>query len=79
MVIGEAARSMNAEMRDRYPSIPWGRIMGFRNFAVHEYFAVEWNIVWAIAHRDVPTLEKQVFSILAVEYPNLAAPLERSN
>jgi uncharacterized protein with HEPN domain len=41
----------------------------FRNIAVHEYFAVNWRIVWVAATQDAPNLRRQVGKILAEEYP----------
>jgi uncharacterized protein with HEPN domain len=43
-------------------------MVGFRNIAVHEYFAVNWSIVWVTATENVPFLQNQVARILAEEY-----------
>jgi uncharacterized protein with HEPN domain len=45
MIIGEAASRLSKEFRDKHPEIEWEDIIGFRNIAVHAYFAVEWSIV----------------------------------
>lgn len=42
-------------------------IIGFRNFAVHAYFAVSWSVVWVTATEDVPMLAEQIAAILAEE------------
>jgi uncharacterized protein with HEPN domain len=42
--------------------------MAFRNIAVHAYFAVQWEIVWATATDDVPVLRRQVLEILQAEH-----------
>lgn len=42
-------------------------MIGFRNFAVHAYFAVSWPIVWVTATEDVPMLAEQVTAILDEE------------
>lgn len=41
----------------------------FRNIAVHAYFAVDWDIVWATAREDVPVLKEQIESIIYIEFP----------
>jgi uncharacterized protein with HEPN domain len=74
IVIGEAARGLSLELRERYPAVPWRRIIGFRNVALHEYFSVEWYLVWAVAREQVPVLEPQVRVILCQEYPDAAIP-----
>ena len=39
-VIGEAAARLPKEFIKKHPDIPWVDIIGFRNIAVHEYFAI---------------------------------------
>jgi uncharacterized protein with HEPN domain len=51
--------------------VAWADVVGFRNFAVHEYFAVSWPVVWVTATHDVPALREAVARILAAEFPNL--------
>ena len=67
-VIGEAAARMSKEFTNRYPDIPWMDIVGFRNIAVHEYFAVRWDIVWVAATEEVPVLRNQMGKILQEEF-----------
>lgn len=38
---------------------------GFRNISIHEYFSVDFHIVWEIAKNDLPVLKKQFSKILA--------------
>lgn len=47
-VIGEAAGNLPIEFRSQYPDIDWHRIKGFRNRIVHEYFGIDYEIVWKI-------------------------------
>ena len=64
IVIGEAAARLPREFRERHPKIEWADIVGFRNIAVHEYFAVNWSIVWVTATQEVPGLRQKVAKIL---------------
>ncbi len=70
IVIGEAAARLPKEFQTRHPAIEWADIVGFRNIAVHEYFVVNWSIVWVTATQEVPILRRQVAQILANEYVN---------
>ena len=68
-VLGEAAARLPPEFCENHPQIPWRDIVGFRNIAVHAYFAVEWSIVWVAATEEAPLLRDQVAEILAQEFP----------
>ena len=55
-------------IRESHPDVEWRDIVGFRNIAVHEYFAVNWSIVWIAATQDAPKLRAQVEAIIATEF-----------
>lgn len=67
-VIGEAASRLPKEFTARFTEIPWVDIIGFRNIAVHEYFAIRWDIAWVAASEEVPALKEQVEKILREEF-----------
>jgi len=68
IVIGEAAAHLPGDFRKKHNEIEWDDIIGFRNIAVHEYFAVLWQIVWNTAVQDVPDLRNKILTILTNEY-----------
>ena len=71
-VIGEAAARLPQAFRAAPPQVEWRDIAAFRTIAVHAYFAVQWDIVWATALDDVPVLRRQILEILRTE--NLEQP-----
>lgn len=73
--VGEAANRLSPELRARYNGVSWRRIIGFRNVAVHEYFSVEWQIVWQIVDQQLPELIEYAIGILRVEHPEVVAGL----
>jgi uncharacterized protein with HEPN domain len=70
-IIGEAAARLPMDFCKRHPGVEWADIAAFRNIAVHEYFAIQWPIVWVTATKEVPELKAKVEAILREEYPNL--------
>ena len=68
-VIGEAAGRLSETLRQAYPATPWAKVVAFRNVVVHEYFGLNWEIVWDTAIELVPELRRQVASVLKAEFP----------
>lgn len=55
-IIGEAANRLPEEFKDKHTQVDWHRIRGFRNRIVHEYFGIDYEIVWEIKEKYLPTL-----------------------
>ena len=47
-IIGEAANRLPEEFKESFPEVDWHRIRGFRNRIVHDYFGIDYSIVWII-------------------------------
>lgn len=65
MIVGEAAWSPSQPIKDQNPQVPWKRIEGMRHIMVHDYFKVDWDIVFTTARHHVPALRPQIETILA--------------
>lgn len=63
-VIGEAARHIPEDFKNHYADIPWRDIGDMRNVLIHEYFDVDYDIVWKTATQFIPPLKKQIQSII---------------
>lgn len=63
-IIGEAANHLTAALRDANPHIPWRAIVGMRNFAAHQYFDVQNQVIWHAVHHDLPALKPQLEQVL---------------
>jgi uncharacterized protein with HEPN domain len=59
-IIGEACNRMSSEFKDSHSEINWKEINGFRNISIHEYFGIDYQIVWEIAQNDLPTLKEKL-------------------
>lgn len=45
VVIGEAVRALERDLRGQYPEVDWIAITGLRNILTHEYFRVSAEVV----------------------------------
>ena len=64
-ILGEAARGLSQEFKNRNPKIAWKQIMGTRDRLIHGYFDVDLDIIWAIITRDLPPLIKELEGLLS--------------
>ncbi len=55
-IIGEAANRLPDEFKAKSSTIDWDRIRGFRNRIVHDYFGIDYSIVWNIIENFLPKL-----------------------
>lgn len=63
-IIGEAAKGLSDEARERMPGIPWRQVCRFRDMLIHAYHRVRPDEVWAIVESDLVPLRDQVGCLL---------------
>ncbi len=63
-IVGEAAGSLSATLRNSHPRIPWREIRGLSSFAKHEYWRIDPSLVWK-AIEGVPRIREQVTKVQA--------------
>jgi len=53
-IIGEASNNLPDEIKDKYSEIPWRKMYGLRNLVSHEYFGIDYEMIWEIAKKNLP-------------------------
>ena len=66
-VIGEAARRVSSQFRERHPEIPWDAIAGMRSKIVHDYMNVDEDIVWDSVTQELQPLIEELKKVVPSE------------
>jgi uncharacterized protein with HEPN domain len=53
-IIGEASKNIPLSIQEKYPEIPWKKMYGLRNLISHEYFGVDYEMLWEISTVSLP-------------------------
>ncbi|MDO1582232.1 HepT-like ribonuclease domain-containing protein [Rhizobium oryzicola] len=63
VIMGEGVArilKLNPHIADDHPEIPWMTIKGMRNLVAHDYFELEFEVVWKTVNEDLPQLLAQL-------------------
>ncbi|MGK0384606.1 MAG: hypothetical protein ACJAVL_001348 [Bacteroidia bacterium] len=66
-IIGEAAKNLPSDLREKYPAVPWLEMYYLRNRISHEYFGIDYEILWDVAKNHLPENLNQIDAILNSE------------
>jgi uncharacterized protein with HEPN domain len=66
-IIGEAAKHVPDAVKQGYSHIEWRAIAGMRDKLVHDYFGVDYDLVWDVVINEVPTLREEILQIIRAE------------
>ena len=64
-IIGEAARRLSLDTRQKHPEIPWREIIAQRNVLAHRYDVIDPELTWLVASGELPTLVRSLDALLA--------------
>lgn len=63
-IIGEAANRLPDEVKNNNNGIDWHKIRGLRNRIVHNYFGINYYIIWTIIEDYLNLLIDQISALL---------------
>jgi len=62
-IIGEAAKNVSDELKNKFPQIPWKDLAPVGDKLIHHYFGVNFDIVWNIVKQELPDVLSQLEEI----------------
>ena len=63
-IIGEAANFISPETKVLFSDLEWKQIIGMRHILVHEYFGMDFELVWQVIITDLPELKQKIEIVL---------------
>ncbi|MBU2649660.1 MAG: DUF86 domain-containing protein [Bacteroidetes bacterium] len=66
-IIGEASISIPETIRTKYPKVPWKKMYGLRNLISHEYFGIDYEMLWEISTVNLPENIKDLIAVIESE------------
>ena len=56
IVLGEASKRLDQEIRARFANITWKDVIGMRDILSHKYDTIDLEELWDTVQRDIPKL-----------------------
>ena len=66
-IIGEASQKLPEELKEKYAEVPWSEMYLLRNKVSHEYFGVDYEIIWDVASNNLPENISQITRNIEIE------------
>jgi len=66
-IIGEATKNLPPEFKEKHHQLPWDEMYRMRNKISHEYFGVDYQILWYISTIEIPKNYEELRKIIKNE------------
>ncbi|MFT6054127.1 MAG: hypothetical protein ACJAS3_001909 [Roseivirga sp.] len=53
-------KKIPSDFRNRYPDIEWRGMTGLRDKLIHDYFGIDYDLVWDVIQNKTPKLKLQM-------------------
>lgn len=63
-IIGEAVKKLPIDFRNKYPNIPFKQIAGMRDKLIHDYFGIDYEIVWKTIKDKLPMFYNDIKNLI---------------
>jgi uncharacterized protein with HEPN domain len=66
-IVGEATKRTDENIKIKYPFVNWKEMAGMRDRLIHDYFGVDYDIVYNTIVNDIPQLHEELQRIIHIE------------
>lgn len=63
-IIGEAVKNLSPDFRKRHTDIEWKKISGMRDKIIHQYFNVDYELLWDVIKTKLPEIKNKIENLL---------------
>lgn len=66
-IVGEAAKKVPEAVREQHADIEWRSMAAMRDKLIHDYFGVDYELVWDVVSTNIPVLIPKLQKLLDAE------------
>lgn len=66
-IMGEAVKYLSEDFRKEHSHIPFKQIAGMRDKLIHDYFGIDYEIVWKTITTKLPQFELDILELIRKE------------
>lgn len=63
-IIGEAVKHLPEDFRNEHSHIPFKQVAGMRDKLIHDYFGIDYEIVWKTITTKLPQFELDIIELV---------------
>ncbi len=63
-IIGEASKKLSEDIKTMQPDVNWRKVSGMRDRLIHDYFGVDYTIVWDVVSNKLSDLRIKLHALL---------------
>lgn len=63
-IIGEAVKKLSEVLKNKHPKIPFKQIAGMRDKLIHDYFGIDYEIIWYTIQNKLPEFADEIDNII---------------
>lgn len=63
-IIWEAVKNLSDDFRNQYPNIPFKQVAGMRDKLIHDYFGIDYEILWKTVQDKLPQFKSDIEELI---------------